>query len=276
MAVEQRALLTKTIDGITFSFLNERDFNGLYNEIFKVKVYIFSARTTSPFIIDCGANIGLSVLYFKQLYPQAKIIAFEPNPETFKLLELNVRQNNLRDVQLVNAAVADSDGEMEFYVNDDDAAWSLSDTGIRNAYAGPAGWKTIVVPKVRLSTYITQPVDFLKLDIEGMEETVLREIENKLDLVEEIRMEFHTHTANPFNDLDRTLTLLSRHSFKFAFSQDRKILSLDQVKHAIASNNTYLFLVYLHRQPRHLWWQSRVVPQIVRVQNRLKRLWRRA
>ena len=265
------SLLTRTIDGLTFSFVNESDFDLVYNEKFKVNQYKFSARTTSPFILDCGANIGISVLYFKKLYPRARIIAFEPNPETFKLLERNVQQNKLRDVQLVNAAVGGSDGEMAFYVNDDPTFWSLSDTGIANSYAGPAGWKTITVPQVRLSSYLTEPVDYLKLDIEGMEEIVLREIEERIDTITEIRMEFHHHIANKENDLERVLSLLARHQFKFAFVRDRKVLSLPQVQFAIQDSEKDLFLVYTHRQQARVWWQSRVVPQIVRVQNRIMR-----
>jgi len=270
-SVQSNTLLTEIIDGITFSFLNEISFHCMYNDIFKGNQYKFSARTASPFILDCGANIGMSVLYFKKLYPRARIIAFEPHPETFKLLQLNVQQNNLCDVQLVNAAVADSDGEMEFYANEDAVHWSLSDTGIPNRYAGPRGWKTITVPKVRLSSYITEPVDYLKLDIEGMEEIVLREIVERIDSITEIRMEFHSHIANKENDLEHVLALLARHQFKFAFEANRKILSLHQALRLIKSSEKHLFIVYLHRQGGRLWWQTRVVPQILRVQNRLMR-----
>jgi len=269
--VQSTTLLTKTIAGITFSYLNEISFRTLYNEIFKVNEYKFSARTASPLILDCGANIGMSVLYFKKLYPRSRVIAFEPHPETFKLLERNVQQNNLRDVQLVNAAIGDSTGEMEFYVNDDAVHWSLSDTGIPNAYAGPAGWKTITVPKVQLSSYISEPIDYLKLDIEGMEEIVLREIEERLSYITEIRMEFHSQVANPENNLERVLPLLARHQFKFAFVRDRKTLSLSQVRRAIQNSEKYLFMVYAHRQRARVWWQSYVVPQIIRVQNRTMR-----
>jgi len=271
---QSSTLLTETIKDVTFSYINKLDFDYLHDAIFKVEEYRFSSRTRTPFILDCGANIGMSVLYFKTLYPQAKIIAFEPNPATFKLLELNVQQNNLRDVQLINAAVADSDGAMEFYINDDDVNWSLSDTGIRNIYGGPAGWKAISVPKVRLSSYITQPVDFMKLDIEGMEEIVVREIEQNLDRIEEIRLEFHHHVANNDNDLDRLLALLSRHGFTFAYERDRKILNMRQIQHSIGKNQSYLFIVLAHRLRHHVWWQSRVVPQVIRVRNRIARRWR--
>jgi FkbM family methyltransferase len=276
MVMKSTTLQTETIDGLAFSYVNKSDFDYVYNEKFKVNEYIFAAQTSTPFIIDCGANIGLSVLYFKKLYPQAKIIAFEPNPETFKLLEINVQQNNFQDVQVINAAVSDSDTELEFYVNDDDYPWSLSDTCVKDTYGGPAGWKTTKVPAVKLSSYITQHVDLLKLDIEGMEETVLKEIEGKLDDIEEIRLEFHTHKANTINDLDRTLALLNRHGFKYAFARDRKVLSLHKVKHEIAANNAYLFMIYIHRNARRVWWQSRIVPQIIRIKNRIRKLGKRS
>ena len=40
--------------------------------------------------IDCGANIGISILFFKKQYPDCTIMAFEPNPHAFPLLEKNV------------------------------------------------------------------------------------------------------------------------------------------------------------------------------------------
>src|SRR2546428_4586488 len=41
-------------------------------------------------ILDIGSHIGASILYFRELFPRARIFGFEPHPETFKLLQLNV------------------------------------------------------------------------------------------------------------------------------------------------------------------------------------------
>jgi FkbM family methyltransferase len=170
-------LQTITRDGLTISFIDEDEFEGLWWEIFGKKTYAFSSKTDAPFIIDCGANIGMSILYFKRRYPHAQIIGFEPNPQTFQVLEQNIRQNHLRDVQLVNAAVTGATGEIQLYVRRDSIK-SCSDTNFKEAIVGhEQEWRTINVPAVRLSSNITRQVDYLKLDIEGMEETVLREIE---------------------------------------------------------------------------------------------------
>jgi len=61
------------------------------NEIYLQEVYKFCTDQIDPLIIDAGANIGLSLIYFKRLYPQARIIAYEPDNSIFKLLESNVR-----------------------------------------------------------------------------------------------------------------------------------------------------------------------------------------
>ena len=48
---------------------------GLFNEIFLHHEYHFTAANETPHIIDCGSNIGMSVIYFKMLYPEAEIVA---------------------------------------------------------------------------------------------------------------------------------------------------------------------------------------------------------
>lgn len=56
------------------------------NEIFTSNEYYFKPSCKQAFIIDCGAHIGMSVLYFKKMFPDSKIMAFEANPHNFELL----------------------------------------------------------------------------------------------------------------------------------------------------------------------------------------------
>ena len=57
------------------------------NEIYRVEL------PANSFIIDCGANIGLSTIYFKQICPTAKIIAFEPDSTSFTILTKNIKSD---------------------------------------------------------------------------------------------------------------------------------------------------------------------------------------
>lgn len=64
----------------------------------------------TPVIIDCGANIGTSVLHYISTYPKAHIIAIEPDKENFDLLTLNTFNLN---VTLLNKGVSCEDGIMK-------------------------------------------------------------------------------------------------------------------------------------------------------------------
>src|SRR5450759_1503311 len=78
----------------------------VYHELLLDQTYRFIAGRPDPFIIDCGANVGLGVIYFKHLYPDARILAFEPDSRIFAMLERNVRSFRLSKVTLQQKAVS--------------------------------------------------------------------------------------------------------------------------------------------------------------------------
>src|SRR5512138_3563926 len=127
------------------------------------QIYRFETDQPEPFILDGGSNIGMSILYFKRLYPAARIAGFEPDPEIFKILQENIESNKLQGVSIVNAGLGDETGRARF-VADHSAGGRII-----------TGEDSIEVTIQRLSDSITQQVDFLKLNIEGEELPVLRE-----------------------------------------------------------------------------------------------------
>src|SRR5436853_2313672 len=62
-----------TIDGLRFTYGNRAEFKRIYADIFVNDEYAFSPATEAPRILDCGAHIGLSVLYLKQRFPGARV-----------------------------------------------------------------------------------------------------------------------------------------------------------------------------------------------------------
>lgn len=162
---------SQSVLGYKVSTYGYQAFRILFNEVFIKQDYYFDAKTDSPLIIDCGANIGMSVLYFKILYPKSKIIAFEPSPLAFKLLEKNVKQNKLQNVTLVNSALSDSDGDMTFYVHNYKGSLTSSLDPIRG------GKNELTVKVERLSTYLKdRNCDLVKMDVEGGEWGILRDL----------------------------------------------------------------------------------------------------
>src|SRR5690606_31500071 len=143
-----------------------------------------------PFIVDCGSNIGMAVHYFKWLYPRAQILAFEAGSGAYGRLVRNIELNELRDVTPHHAALGDREGTIEFFVSPEDPGSLLMST-VEQRMPGSAER----VKSVRLSSYLDRKVDFLKLDVEGAELDVLRDLQRtgKLQLVQQMVIEYHHH-----------------------------------------------------------------------------------
>ena len=73
-------VVTDRLLGKPFRIPDGPSFYAGYREIFIQELYRFETSNPAPVIIDCGANCGLSVVYFKQLFPAAKIVAVEADP----------------------------------------------------------------------------------------------------------------------------------------------------------------------------------------------------
>ncbi|CAI6234663.1 unnamed protein product [Periconia digitata] len=80
-----------------------------YREIFQDHAYDVAELPEDAFIVDAGANVGMFTLYMKKKYPASTILAFEPAPETFKMLSENVKLHNLKDVELHECALGAED-----------------------------------------------------------------------------------------------------------------------------------------------------------------------
>ncbi len=166
----------------------------LLHEIFVNAEYAFESDRPDPLVLDCGANIGIATYFFKRLSPRARVVAFEPNPATFACLERNVGANGLAGVRTVQAAVGAEDGTVQLYTGQADPG---SLTTSLTPVAGAAGE---AVRRVRLSSLIDEPVDFLKLDVEGAEDAILNDLVETGALAQVRQLVVETHddtTARP-------------------------------------------------------------------------------
>jgi FkbM family methyltransferase len=170
----------------------------------------FTAAPAAPRILDCGANIGLATLAFKRQYPRARVTAFEADPVIAAVLERNLTRNGAGDVERVAAAVWIADGTVEFSAEG-------SDSGAIGEVPGLPS-RRIVVPAVRLRDWLVrEPIDLLKIDIEGAELAVLQDCEDALGQVKAIHVEVHD-LAPGRRLLPACLTLLERAGFTTALS----------------------------------------------------------
>ena len=226
-------LKTQTLpNGYKVTYRNDCELEVIYDDIFRKNVYFFEANTSEPFIIDCGGHIGLAVLYFKSLYPRARILSFEPNPETFALLRKNIAQNNLRGVEAMNMALT-RDGQKDaiLYVGENFLqAWDSTDTIEPNLWVNMHEYRAIPVRSTRLSSYINRRVDFLKLDIEGAEVAVLDELNGKLSAVAALTLEYHQNPTNlAQGKLQEIIEKLSQSGFRYEIFHEAESVGLHQL-----------------------------------------------
>ena len=154
----------------------------------------FSTQSTSPVILDCGANIGISVLNYKRRFPGARITAFEPDPAICRVLRENLARNGAGDVQVVEAAAWTRSGDVTFMSHG-------TDGGRIDQNAGQG--RSVRVAAVDLRDYLNEPIDLLKLDVEGAEYELVDHLRNAMTSVANLVLECHLDqtTLAPFSKL---------------------------------------------------------------------------
>jgi FkbM family methyltransferase len=175
-----------------------------YHQIFVQGIYQVDGLGDAPKIIDCGGNIGLSVIACKLRYPQARIVVFEADPALAAILAWNIKSLGMTDVTIEAKAVGAATGHVLFQPDgavDGHVAAPDGTTGPANA---------ISVPAVRLSDLIDESVDLLKLDIEGSEYDVIADLSQsgRLAQVRSLICEVHGNpsTQRQFAELWQQLT----------------------------------------------------------------------
>lgn len=156
------------------------------------------------YIIDCGAHIGLSVIYLKSICPTANIICFEPDTKNFDLLQKNIASHHLKKVESKKEVVWIENTNLKF-VQDGNMGSKISEGNASNS---------VSVKAIRLKDYLNKKVDFLKIDIEGAEYKVIQDIADNLINVNKMFIEYHG-TFDQNNELLEILDLLSKAGFKF-------------------------------------------------------------
>lgn len=191
------------LEGHDFKIADAVSFRHSYAEIFEQRIYEFETSKANPRIVDCGSNYGTSVVYFKTRYPDAVITAVECDPEIHKLLSWNLEQRNYAHVDILNKAVSTSSQPVTFSREGADAGRVGKVDGSR---------ESIQVETILLDSLIDQPVDFLKMDIEGEEASVL--CASDLRNVSAMFIEYHSFKDQP-QSLSGLLAKLTDSGFRY-------------------------------------------------------------
>ncbi|MFV0162085.1 FkbM family methyltransferase [Empedobacter falsenii] len=202
------------IDGEVILFGNKIKFSSPFwflhslEEIFVEEVYKFLPNDNNNLIIDCGANIGLSAIYLKKLFPKSKIIALEPDNKVFNQMKFNIDSFGYnKDVEMLESAA---------WINNEDLTFvSEGSVGGRIKEEQEVASNIITVKAIQLKEIIeNQNIFFLKIDIEGAEYEVLKDIKDNLKNVENLFIEFHVKEEEE-NKLDEILKWVIEAGFSY-------------------------------------------------------------
>jgi FkbM family methyltransferase len=178
----------------TLSVPNLKEYHSLRREIFSTHQYYLEINSVNPLIIDAGAHIGLSCLYFKRLFPQCSIVALEPHPGAFSVLKDNLASNGLDRVLPLNLALWPYKQTLSFYTDPSSNAWWSNTSALVDAKIRPDNTLEFTAQTVTLQALydgLGKKIDLLKLDVEGAEWPVLFTHFGHFDFIDHYLVEYH-------------------------------------------------------------------------------------
>lgn len=213
---------------------------GVYKDIFLSQHY----RCPRPLpddarIVDGGANVGLSSLYFLNHYPNARVEAYEANPQACALLAKTLASTNFSTERYTvhGNALHIENCELPFYVDPDNSS------AVNSSVAGRDNMKTrgmrIDVSAVDIRTLLQKPIDLLKLDVEGHEYVLLDVPEITPETVRAMVIEFH-EMADHQEECRKLFSRFSTAGYQIEFAENPALDAL-----APSSwNGTHIIRIY--------------------------------
>lgn len=209
-AVRYRRYAVELCDGPSFL--------SAWDEIFVNRIYEIPVRSGEPpVLVDAGANIGLAALFWKITYGDFQYLGFEPDPMVAACCRRNLAAWGVAG-RLEELALSGDEGEQWFQPDGADGGHLSAAPAARHS-----GFK---VKTGRLSQWLPERVDLLKIDVEGAEAGVLDDIRSSLPRVRNLFVEWHARPGG--GGLGRTIALLEQAGFdchvQVAFGQSQPFM----------------------------------------------------
>lgn len=169
-----------------------------FDEVFVARQYEFDYGFIPSTIIDCGANIGLATVFFKNKFPNSTIISVEPEKSNYEMLEKNV--SNYKDIHCINAGIWNKEIALKGSEKYGSEKWMFS---VEEASETDLDTMAAISINAILDKYNINEIGILKIDIEGAElELFSNNTENWLGKTKCIVIELHDRmrkgTGNAF------------------------------------------------------------------------------
>jgi FkbM family methyltransferase len=188
-----------------------------FREIFLREEYSIKLPFTPKTIVDAGANIGFTTLFFHRLYPSAKIVSLEPDSGNFKILKQNT--SGYPNLYPLQSALFNRVGEIKIV----DEGHGIRGFMAREITADQTGQTMPCTTLDELmSKHNINEIDILKMDIEGSElEVFQHEPEKWLPKVKCLIIELHDRMKPGCSKA--VFQAISRHNFEFSIKGENLV-----------------------------------------------------
>ena len=159
----------------------------VYNQVFGIEQYLLRTEKTVRTVIDAGANIGASAVFFAKTYPHSQIIAIEPDTDNFRVLEKNIAM--FPQIKAIKAGLW-HEGGIGHIKDGGDGFWALQVEKVEREDIDAETIKLKTLPEVMNDSGFDE-IDYLKIDIEGAEKMILQNIGGFFDKVNILVIECH-------------------------------------------------------------------------------------
>jgi len=158
----------------------------IFYQIFYYKEYEVSYKFSPKYILDLGANIGLASIYFRNVYPDAIIVAVEPDSENFNMLLKNTEVYD--DIHCIKYGVWNKSTNLEI-IDRDKGEWRYSTKEVE--FENEHTVKAISIEDI-IEKFNIPYIDIIKMDIESAEKEVFEGHHEKwLPKVKSLIIELH-------------------------------------------------------------------------------------
>jgi len=200
-AGEGRLILSHNGAEHDFVFPNTGNLNDIVLEVLTGKEYpVIQIPGWSPrTIIDIGANVGASAVFFGLVFPEARLLAYEPSPSSAEFLHKNTAW--LPQVEVHQVGLFDAPGKQNLYIGTVQCAQASLAQSIETR---SDSFEEIYLVRAReaLAGELNGPV-VIKMDTEGAETNILRDLGDLVDQVDLFYFEYHSERDR--REIDRML-----------------------------------------------------------------------
>ncbi len=216
--IKKKDAVLRFRNGLTWHVDTTKRGFAVLGDVWLQKPYELLLKIKDPkIIIDLGAHIGSFSIMAATTFPQARVYAFEASRENFALLKKNIEENKIKNIIANKVGVSTVDGMLDFFIDEKNT--------VLNSFIKTRQASTLESYKVkcrRLSTIFSdlkiRECDFLKLDIEGLERSILESAlhDKILNKIRALVTEIEPDSPN----FKETLNLLSHHGFIVSTKKD--------------------------------------------------------